>query len=221
MKKILLIIMIVGIFLLSGCNNIKFDTFNASDEGKATDVTQAADEISISKDNDVNSETTNASDPAEVVTDNTTVTTTTETTLTESTPTPSVIQPPANIELSIYTINIDGEVEPITALVAEDTEITPQVIVDKVLESLADQSIVIGVKPVTTENTNIIVNFEPDMTPDKNMGSSYEGAILNAIAQSLIDNFDEYKGVIFRINDEAYASGAFEYGIDEVFLGNN
>ena len=219
MKKLLLMTMLIGLFLLSGCSKIKFDTFVANDEDKEQKVTQAVDEKNISTDKDISSETANTSDTAGLTTENSS--TTRESTNTELTPTPSSIQPPSNIELPIYTINIEGVVVPATALVSKDTEITPQLIVDKVLESLADQSIVIGVKPIITEKTNIIVNFEPDKTPDKNMGSSYEGAILNAIAQSLIDNFDDYKGVIFRIDDEAYTSGAYELGIDEIFLGDN
>lgn len=236
MKKRLLMVMLIGTFLLTGCNKIKLNTFIANEEEEPK-VTQALDENSISNSDDASGETANTSDTIDTVdgiadnedaskdasadTKGNNAGASENNESSKEGPTSGAIQPPVNTALSIYTINIDGEVEPITALVSKDTEITPEIIVDKVIESLADQSIEIGVKSVTIEKNKIIVNFDPDKSPDKNMGSYYEGAILNAIAQSLIDNLSQYNGVIFRINDGAYATGAYEYGIDEAFLGDN
>jgi len=138
------------------------------------------------------------------------------------TPTQAPIQPNANKDLQVYTVNsITAEIEPVTALVPQNSKITAQLVVDTVVESLADQSIIIKVDSVTTEDDKIIVSFDKDKAPYSDMGSGYEAAILDAIAQSLIDNLKEYKKVIYRIENNAYVSGVFEYGINEAYLGDN
>ncbi len=123
-------------------------------------------------------------------------------------------------ELSIYTI--DGETAEkiaLTAVVSADREIDPKLIVDKVVESMADQAFMIGIDSVTTQDDAIIVSFLDNQPPVMNVGSSVEGEILDAIAQSLLDNLeDKYHKVIYRVMGEAYVSGHFAYDINHVYL---
>ena len=100
-KKLLLIIMLLGLFLLTGCNKFHFGTFNASEEDKtSTEVTITPDEgkqdtlTSTGQGEDTKSNKENQ----------------------ENTPTPSTIQPVANIDLPIYIVNVDtGDIETKTA----------------------------------------------------------------------------------------------------------
>lgn len=128
----------------------------------------------------------------------------------------------ATKEVSVYTINKDTQgVESVVALVPEDSEITPQLIIDLVTDSLADRLITVGIDSVSTEQDTIIVNFESDQPPLVNVGSGLEKTILDAIAQSLVDNLPDYPKVIFRVEGQAYESGHLAYGLNEVYLDNS
>lgn len=216
-RKFILIIAILSVFLFVGCSKFNFDIFNGSEEEKektsqVTDVpdNEAEDSVETGEDDKASEETDDTELNVNVTSDSSP-----EDNSDNSTPTPSAIQPSANIELPIFNVNADGEIQPVTALVQEDSKITPELIVETVVESLADQSIIIGIKDVTGQDDAIIVNFDKDKTPYNNMGSGYEASILDAIAQSLIDNLDDYNKVIYHVNDGPYVSGVYEYELYE------
>lgn len=123
-------------------------------------------------------------------------------------------------ELSIYSISAEtAEKISVIAMVPSDTEITPELIVDKVVESMEDESFTIGIDSVTTSDDMVIVSFTGDQPPVRNVGSSVEGGILDAIAQSLLDNLsDTYHKVVFRVMDGPYASGHYEFDINHVYM---
>lgn len=208
-KKFLLITLLVCIFMLVGCDKVKFGTYNASseeDNQKATseqEMNQEEEAKNNKSENDNGKSTTNIAPEK------------TET----ATPTPSDIKPKANLELPIYTLNPDkGEIEAATAMISESNEITAELIVNKVVESMADKSIVIGIENVTTEEDTIIVSFYSDQPPLTDVGAGIETAILDAIAQSLIDNLSEYNKVIYLVEGKAYTSGHIEMGVDEAYF---
>jgi hypothetical protein len=129
------------------------------------------------------------------------------------------IAPAATKEISIYTMNdATFEVESTVALIPQDSEITPELIVDLVVDSLADRLVEVGIEEVIVNNDTVIVSFQSDQPPLVNVGGGIEGTILDAIAQSIVDNIDYSPKVIFRVEGEAYASGHFEFDIDEVYL---
>jgi hypothetical protein len=216
LKRIISIIMITGLLLLTGCDKLSFGIFDASDEdADSVKTIDTSDDIDI--DADESSDKTNIDNTVEnaLASDEGTA-------KAGETPTPTPIQPNANTDLQVYTVNSGtGEIEPVTALIPQGSKITPELIVDTVVESLADQSIIIGIDNVTTEDDKVIVSFIKDKAPYSDMGSGYEAAILDAIAQSLVDNLKEYSKVIYRIENQPYVSGVFEYGINEAHLGDN
>jgi len=202
-KKYILILMLVGIFLLTGCDKFSFHIFNASNEEETVSPSE------ISSDNTEGNEKV----AADLTTDTDSVTTET------TTPTPIPILPVANIDLPIYSVNVDTrEVETKTALIPEGSEITPELIVTTVVDAMADNNIMVGIENVTTEDDTVIVSFYKDKAPLAEEGSSYETAILNAIAQSLIDNLDDYHKVVYRVEGKAYISGHVELGINEIYF---
>ena len=234
-KRICLLITLVGILAITGCDKVKFGTYNASDEdagsvqisenvqknneskeksktGETDSKTEAKAEKNKTdkkkSENDKNDEKVSAVDEEDKNPDN------------NPTQAPSQIQPNPTKDLPVYTVNsTTAEIEPVTALIPEDTKITARLIVDTVVESLADQSIIIKIDSVTTEDDKVIVSFKKDKAPYSDLGSGYEAAILDAIAQSLVDNLSGYNKVIYRIENQPYVSGVFEYGIDEPHLG--
>lgn len=210
-NKKMILILIVGSLFLTGCDLFRFETFDASKENSKQEVTITPQEDK--KDNDIDLDERNGEEPSNQNPDDN---------KTENTPTPSLIEPIASIELPVFAVDAElGEIKLVTALIPKGTEITPELIIDTVVEAMADQSIMVGIENVTTEDKAVIVSFYKDKAPVAGLGGSFEGAILNAIAQSLIDNLEDYSKVIFRVEGEAYVSGHIELGIDEVYLGDN
>jgi cytoskeletal protein RodZ len=217
-KKLILLSLIISIFLLTGCDKIHFNFINTTDE-KITDKKVTEAPVDNKDENDVTS--VKSEDPDETSrseeTDKSTVATTSKEAIS---PTPSLIAPVANIDLPIYTINGDtGEVEATTALIPKGSEITPGLIVEQVVESMADRSLKVGIEDVTTKNDTVIVSFYHNQAPLNNeVGAEYETSILDAIAQSLTENLKDYKKVIYRVEGKAYVSGHLEFGINEVYF---
>jgi len=194
--------------IFSGCDKIHFKTYDASKEEADIALDQVNDEIII--DGQVTSEDVVVEDPENPK-------------LTEGASTvDSNIQPVTNTQLTIYTIDSNsGNIIPVTALIPEGNEITPELIVTTVVESMADQSLMIGIENITTKDAAVIVSFYSDQPPLMGVSGGIEAAILNAIAQSLLDNLDDYSEVIYRVEGNAYVSDYYELKIDEVYLGDN
>lgn len=204
-KNIALILIASVIISLSGCGNTKNKTYNVYEksDNEIEDNVSSNDDIDISDNTDVKEVGILNADAANKGDDN---------------PTPTAIQPIQNIELMIYIVNSNADLDPVYALVPADKELTPKLIVDTVVDSMADQSLFIGVESVTTQGDTVIVSFYKDQPPLKDVGAGFESAILDAIAQSLIENLDEYNKVIYRAEGGPYISGHLEMGIDEVYF---
>jgi len=227
-KLLLLVIIIAGIFLYAvASGNFNLSFFNTTVTEDVPETTRITDDTKEGQESDseVAKDTENAdaatgtqASPSPESTQNNT-TASIDTSATVATPTPTAISPTSNTELPVYTVDANsGEISAVTAMVPTGDELTPEVIVDNVIESLADQSIVVKVKTVTTEGDTIIVNFDKDAPFYNNLGSGYEASILVAIAQSLIDNLPDINNIIYRIDDGPYVTGVYEYELDEVYL---
>lgn len=129
-------------------------------------------------------------------------------------------EPVGTKQITIYTISdTSGEVEVYPALISEDTDLTPELIVDMVTDALADSSIIVDIDKVTEKDDTVIVSFKSGNPPVEGVGSGTETAILDAYAQSLVDNFkDKYPKVIFQLDGKAYSSGHYLFKLDEVYL---
>ncbi|MBE5961521.1 MAG: hypothetical protein E7256_09100 [Lachnospiraceae bacterium] len=136
----------------------------------------------------------------------------------EETPTPT-LELTDNKEMFIYSINSDTmEKESITAMISSNEEITPDLIVEKVVDSLEDASFLVGIDAVATSGDIVIVSFEKDLAPVANVNKRIETEILDVVAQSLLDNLNDYTKVVFRVMGEAYQSAHRTFGIDQVYL---
>jgi hypothetical protein len=222
-----MVMMLIGMFTLAGCDNISFRTFQASDNDKTITPIAEVDETEEAtdakkKENNGKAENTDVFNDSIKASEHEEEVAVKEDKIDEVTPTPNAIQPIANIDLPVYTVNVDsGEVETVTALIPEGSKITPELIVNIVVESMADNSIEVGIESVTTKDKTVIVSFYQKKAPFVDFGSGYEIAILDAIAQSLIDNLKDYNKVIYRVEGKAYESGHIALGMDEIYLGDN
>ncbi len=124
--------------------------------------------------------------------------------------------PSTGTEIDIYGINEDSlESEPAHAVI--EGEVSAKSIVQAVVDDFAAKSIEIGIYDVTEETDKVIVSFEYGKAPLANVGSDVEETILNCISDSLMDNLDNCKAVIFRAEDSSYESGHFAFKFDEVY----
>lgn len=119
-------------------------------------------------------------------------------------------------KVNIYGMNEDTqESEPASAVIKG--EITAESIVQAVVDNYSRNNIEIGIYSVVQEDSTVIVSFDSDKAPIVGVGSGAEDTILNSIADSLIDNVENCKSVIFRMEDGPYESGHYIFGIDEVY----
>lgn len=205
-KIFILITLLICIFLLSGCSNIRLRTYkdseNKADSSNAKKQEESLNEIegTDQPDKKENSETQNVAK-------------------TSNSLVAPEIQPAVNTEILIYTINSDtADLETLTVLIPTETKVTPELVVDYVVESLEDRSVMVGIDSVTQKDDAVIVSFKSNQPPVANVGGGIENSILDAIAQSIIDNNLGYRKVIYRVEGNAYISGHYQLGIDEVYL---
>ncbi len=201
-KLLLFIIICLSTLLFAGCDLFSFDFFESSEEESSViTLAPAEDEAAVT----IAPADNIALEEEPIVTPG-------------ASPTPAV-QPAATIDLSLYTVNMEsGATEPFIAAVAKDKDITPELIVDKVVEAMADRSLEVGIEYVKVEKDAIVVSFYRDKAPLSEGGIIYEGPILDAIAMSLIDNLKDYNKIIYRAEGKAYVSDHIELGIDEPYM---
>ena len=214
-KFSILIIMIIVIFL-AGCNKLSFDFLRGTEDNTSSDSSGSMENIEnteIKDETESESSSVLASSAEEEEEDED------EASSTDSeAPTVAPIQPSANMDVPIYIVNSEtADIEPVTAVLPQDSEITPELIVNIVIQSMADHEIHLATDKVSTEGKAVIVSFVKDRSPASDMGSGYEIAILDAITLSLTENLKDYDQVIYRLEGEAYQSGHIELGIDEVW----
>lgn len=121
-------------------------------------------------------------------------------------------------QLPIYTINDESlECEAAVAMIPEDSKVTAKLIVNTVVDNLAEHSLKIGIDKVTVDGDKVIVSFKDGYAPLVNVGAGVESTILDCISNSLLDNLSSCKKVIFREEGKKYESGHIDLGYDEVY----
>lgn len=213
----ILLITVCAVFLITGCKNNNKQSENGNN---VEELQEEENTLQNTTNNEEESDTNTALKNEETTVDSTDATVKEEDATNEEADKQQDSQ--STKELSIYTINDETlETEPVIANIPSDTEVTPQVVVDQVLEAFADNSYVVTVQNVSQEGEAIIVNFSKDSAPVINVGASVECTTLDCISYSLLDNIPDCKKVIFRIDGEAYSSGHIEKGINEPYATGN
>ncbi len=125
-------------------------------------------------------------------------------------------------KIHIYTMDPDSlEAEEVEVKVDTTDGLTPQVIVDAVLDSFEAQGQDIGVNLVEQQDNTVIVDFKGGMAPVSSVGSAEETAILDCLSMSLLDNLDDCHQVVFHVDGEHYESGHYVFELNEAYKWKN
>lgn len=117
--------------------------------------------------------------------------------------------------LSIYTIDSDTmTLVPVKVKKSTD-KLTPEYITSLVEENLDDETV--RVYSVEQENERVYLSFYRDGKPFVKCSKKMENLILNCFANSLLDNLEECKKIVFRCEDKAYKSANYSFKINEVY----
>ena len=132
----------------------------------------------------------------------------------------STIAPLENTEVTIYTLNSDTlEKVAVSVLVTLEDELTPELILEQVVEAMEEEGFYIGINNIILKDDSVTLDFKSDAAPVINVGASVEGAILDILAQSILDNLPQYKKIYISVEGGPYKTGHLEFELDEVYLG--
>ena len=125
-------------------------------------------------------------------------------------------------ELYFYTVNpVTLETEAVSVVVKNDFTDNPNNLMILIADSLEDAGYEVGINGAEIEGENVIVDFSAGMCPVTGLTGDEEKAVLDAIAQSLLDNLAEQNGVVFQVMGEAYESENFSFGQYYVYMKNH
>lgn len=130
------------------------------------------------------------------------------------------IAPLESLEITIYSLNSDTlEKEAVSVLVTVEDELTPDLIVEQVVDAMEDEGFYLGINNIILEGDSVRIDFKSDAAPVIDVGASVEGSIIDVLAQSILDNLPQYKKIYISIEGGPYHSGHLEYELDDVYLG--
>ena len=126
------------------------------------------------------------------------------------------------VALSYYSVDVDTcEVIRSTTMIREGADITGSMIVDIIVDSLNDESISLGIDYIEEDDAGYcIISFDGQMEELSAAYPELEDAVLDAVAQSILDNVDSCSGVIYRILGREYVTEGNSFGIDYVYMEN-
>lgn len=117
-----------------------------------------------------------------------------------------------------YTVDVDScSITGAYFALGISDEITPELVLSFLADSLDDSSVHIGFDSIEVENGTCVVSFDDGMLAFAD-NPKLEDAILDAAAQSLLDTVAECKRIVFRINGEAYTTSNNSFGINEIYM---
>lgn len=130
------------------------------------------------------------------------------------------IAPLENMEVTIYTLNPDTlEKVAVSVLVAVEDELTPKMILEQVVDAMEDEGFYLGINDIIIDGESVRIDFKSDAAPVTDVGASVEGAILDILGQSILDNLPQYKKVYVSIEGGPYKTGHLEFELDDVYIG--
>lgn len=129
------------------------------------------------------------------------------------------ITPIETTEIPIYTISADQkELVAVTALVTKGQEVNEQIVAETVADALADSAFYVEVNQVFVQNGRVTVDFDSAAPPAAKVSRELEELILDAFAQSMIDNIADCNEVSFWTDGKPYKSSHITMEEDSVYL---
>lgn len=119
----------------------------------------------------------------------------------------------------IYTVDAStAKVVRSTVMVRDDTDITPALVIDCIVDSLKDESLNLSFDGVEYSDGVCVVDFDDSIYTIAGKSADLEDAILDCIAQSVLDNVEGCMKIIYRIHNEAYSTVNRHFAYDFVYM---
>ncbi|MCR5324680.1 MAG: hypothetical protein K6E85_15595 [Lachnospiraceae bacterium] len=130
-----------------------------------------------------------------------------------------VLNNPEVTKIGYYSVDSTGKIKRATSLVVNSASITPELILSYFVDSLEDESIELSIDNVTVENNICKISFDDSIKDVASMGKNVETAVLDAAAQSILDNIDDVTGVSFCIKGEKYWTKNYTFTLNSIYMG--
>lgn len=121
--------------------------------------------------------------------------------------------------ISYYTVDPSGKIKNAVSLITDTTKITPKLVLGFFIDSLEDESFNLKINDVTVTDNLCVIDFDDSIHDIASMGKKVEDAVLDAAAQSVLDNIEEVEGVGFSINGAAYSTDNNKFVLNSIYMG--
>ncbi|MBR4724902.1 MAG: GerMN domain-containing protein [Lachnospiraceae bacterium] len=122
-------------------------------------------------------------------------------------------------KVSYYSVSADGRISTASFLVDDSTAITPELILGYFTDALEDESIDIVIDDTSVVDGICRISFDDSIYDVAAMGKQVEQSVLDAAAQSILDNIEDVKGVSFYINGKEYSTKNYTLVLNSIYMG--
>lgn len=137
----------------------------------------------------------------------------------EPSPTAIPVKPKELVPLAYYSLNgTTYEKELNKAMVSGKTDTTPDYVLSLFVSSLEEIDIDVSLNETKAEGNTLFIDVQSTSGYLNGADEELETAILDAAAQSILDNFKECEKIIFLTDGGAYKSGNFDFSTDYVYM---
>ena len=130
-----------------------------------------------------------------------------------------VLNNPEVTKIGYYSVDSYGKIKRATSLVVNQSSITPELILSFFIDSLEDESIELEIDDVSVEDNICHISFNDTIYDVAAMGKNDERAVLDAAAQSILDNIEDVTGVSFYINNKKYSTTNYDFTLNSIYMG--
>lgn len=191
------ILLVFSMFILAGCSDKKPHNDPAG-QGIGSTVTDPKD---TPDDQDASDSSADASDPGSSSVNSTTVG--------DFTP----------VRINYYTVDAKtDQLRMAAAMLNADQQLTPSLVLSYIVDSLEDSSVILGIDSVITDGDLCVISFDSSIKDISISDPDLEEVILDACAQSIIDNFDDINRICMRILGEAYITEGHTFAFDYIYM---
>lgn len=122
-------------------------------------------------------------------------------------------------QLPIYCINDDGtDIESVDILIDDKADINAALVIDEVVAEFSNHELTIGISNVKQDDKgSVFVSFQKETAPVAGVEEDMEYLILDSFSQSILDNVEDCKAVIFQVEGNAYQSKHISFKENEAY----
>lgn len=192
-----IILLVFSVFILAGCSDEK-PHINPDDQGNPSAV---AGTENLTDDQENSSDSTDVTDPGSSAVNSTTV---------------GAFTP---VRINYYTVDAKtDQLRMAAAMLNADEKLTPSLVLSYIVDSLEDSSVILGIDSVNTDGDLCVISFDSSIKDISVSDPDLEEVILDACAQSIIDNFDDINRICMRILGEAYITEGHTFAFDYIYM---